>query len=65
MSPDENAGFKLNQTVKVSLALEDKKSVPDSVAIYFNGNYVTSVKSDPWEYSIPSSVYSYNREKVT
>ena len=21
--------------------------------VYFNGNYVTTIKSDPWEYSIP------------
>jgi len=53
VSPEENTGFKLHQPVKVILALEDKKTVPDSVSIYFNGKYVTSVKSDPWEYSIP------------
>jgi glutaminyl-peptide cyclotransferase len=53
ISPVENTGFKLNQTVKVTLALEDKKSVPDSVSVYFNGNYVTTIKSEPWEYSIP------------
>ena len=52
-SPEENTGFKLNQPVKVTLGLEDKNVVPDSVTIYFNGNYVTTLKSDPWEYSIP------------
>lgn len=52
-SPEENTGFKLNQSVKVTLTLEDKKIVPDSVTIYFNGNYVTTLRSDPWEYSIP------------
>lgn len=55
ISPEENSGFKLNQPVKVIMALEDKKSVPDSVTVYFNGNFVTTVKSEPWEYSIPSS----------
>jgi glutaminyl-peptide cyclotransferase len=53
ISPDEDAGFKLNQPVKITLALEDKKTEPDSVTVYFNGNYVTTLKSDPWEYSIP------------
>ena len=55
ISPEENTGFKLYQPVKVILALEDKKSVPDSVVIYFNGNFVTNIKSEPWEYTIPSS----------
>lgn len=53
VSPEENTSFKLHQPVKVILALEDRKTVPDSVSIYFNGKYVTSIKSDPWEYSIP------------
>lgn len=52
ISPEENTGFKLYQPVKVILALEDKKRIPDSVTVYFDGKYVTSVKSDPWEYSI-------------
>jgi glutaminyl-peptide cyclotransferase len=54
ISPDENTGFKLKQPVKVVLAPYDKKNIPDSVTVYFNGNFVTAIKSDPWEYSIPS-----------
>lgn len=54
-SPSENTGFKLNQPVKVVLELTDRKVVPDSIIIYFNGNHVKSLKSAPWEYSIPSS----------
>jgi glutaminyl-peptide cyclotransferase len=53
LSPEENTGFKLHQPVKVNLALIDKKLIPDSVTINFNGSHVTSLKSDPWEYSIP------------
>jgi glutamine cyclotransferase len=53
ISPEEDAGFKLNQPVKVTMALEDKKTEPDSVTMNFNGNYVTTIKSDPWEYIIP------------
>jgi glutamine cyclotransferase len=56
ISPEENTGFKLNQPVKVTLSLEDKKSVPDSVTIFFDGIHVKAIKSDPWEYSIPSSL---------
>lgn len=53
ISPEENTGFKLNQAVKVTMALEEKAVAPDSVTIYFDGKYVKSVKSAPWEYSIP------------
>jgi glutamine cyclotransferase len=54
LSPEENAGFKLNQAIKISLDLEDSKSVPDSVTIHFDGRFVTSLKSGPWEYSLPT-----------
>ncbi len=53
-SPEENAGSKLNHSVKVTMALEDKNSAPDSVTVHFNSNYVTTIKSDPWECLIPS-----------
>jgi glutamine cyclotransferase len=53
ISPEEDAGYKLKQPVKVTLALEDEKTLPDSVTVYFNGNYVTAIKSHPWEYTIP------------
>jgi glutamine cyclotransferase len=55
ISPEENSGFKLNQAVKLILGLEDPKTIPDSVTVYFNGNYVTTIKSDPWEYTIPAA----------
>ena len=55
ISPEENTGFKLNQPVKVVLAPEDKSTVPDSVTLYFNGLYVTTLKPGSWEYAIPPS----------
>ena len=55
VSPEEDAGFKLNQAVKLTLALENKKSVPDSVTIYFNGSFVTTIKPDHLECLIPPS----------
>ncbi len=54
ISPEENTGFKLNDQVKIILALENKNKVPDSVSVYFNGKAVTILKSGPWEYFIPS-----------
>jgi glutaminyl-peptide cyclotransferase len=53
VSPEEDAGFKLNQSVKLTLAPVDKNSVPDSVTVYFNGHYVTTVKSENLECMIP------------
>src|SRR5450759_705548 len=51
ISPDENAGFKLHDPLKVVLSLEDKKKVPDSVAVYFNGTAVTTIKSEHVSYT--------------
>jgi len=56
LAPSENAGYKLRQPVKLVLGLEDKSVSPDSAAVFFNGKYVTTLKSAPWEYSIPSSM---------
>lgn len=55
ISPDENAGFKLNDPIKVVLAPEDNSILPDSVMIFFDGKAVTTIRSVPWEYSIPSA----------
>jgi glutaminyl-peptide cyclotransferase len=53
VSPDENTGFKLNDPVKVKLALADKNKLPDSVLVYFDGKAAKNIKSDPWECTIP------------
>jgi glutaminyl-peptide cyclotransferase len=53
ISPEENTGYKLNDPVKVVLKLSDKNKLPDSVLIFFNGKAVTTLKSEPWQYSIP------------
>lgn len=53
ISPDDNTGFKLNDPVDVILKLADRDKVPDSVLIFFDGKAVTTLKSSPWEYSIP------------
>lgn len=55
ISPDENTGFKLNDQIKVVLATNNKDKLPDSVTVFFDSKRVTTIKSEPWEYSIPSS----------
>lgn len=55
ISPEENSGFKLHDQVRVVLALANKNESPDSVTISFNGTAVTTLKSEPWDYVIPSS----------
>jgi glutaminyl-peptide cyclotransferase len=55
VSPKENKDFRLNEPVKVVLNLFDKDRIPDSVLIFFDGKAVTTLKSAPWEYSIPSA----------
>ena len=52
--PEENAGYKLNDPVKVILDLANRNRIPDSVLISFNGKLLKSLKSEPWEYSVPS-----------
>ena len=51
--PEENSGFRLNDPVKVILEPEGKNKLPDSVLVFFNGKAVTTLKSEPWEYSVP------------
>ena len=53
LSPEENASFKLNETIRVVLDVADKDKVPDSVLISFDGKAVATLKSAPWEYTIP------------
>jgi glutaminyl-peptide cyclotransferase len=53
VSPDENTGFKLNDPVKVILSVQDKNKLPDSVLVSFDGKVVKTLKSQPWEYTIP------------
>jgi glutamine cyclotransferase len=50
--PEENSGFKLNEPVKLELQLESE-DIPDSVVISFGSRYVTTLSSDPWDYTIP------------
>lgn len=51
ISPEENAGYKLNENIKVVLEAEGT----DSIKIWFDGLIVNVLRNSPWEYNIPSS----------
>jgi glutaminyl-peptide cyclotransferase len=53
VSPAENKSFRLNEPVKVVMEINDKDNIPDSIVISFDGKHVASLKSAPWEYTIP------------
>jgi glutaminyl-peptide cyclotransferase len=55
ISPEENSEFKLHDQVRLVFELANKNQPPDSVSISFNGNAVAAIKSEPWDYLIPSS----------
>jgi glutaminyl-peptide cyclotransferase len=53
-SPKENTSFRLKETVKVVLDVVNKDKLPDSVRISFDGQAIATLRSAPWEYTIPS-----------
>jgi glutaminyl-peptide cyclotransferase len=55
ISPEENNEFKLKDQIKVVLASVQKNIIPDSVKLWFDGKTVAVLKSERWEYNIPSS----------
>jgi glutaminyl-peptide cyclotransferase len=60
-APEENAGFKLGQKIKIELSAD--KNTPDSVRIWFDGKLIFVLKTAPWEYTVPSSVVSATGRK--
>jgi glutamine cyclotransferase len=55
-SPEENASFRLKENVRVVVNVIHNDMLPDSVVISFDGKVVSTLRSAPWEYTIPSSV---------
>ena len=53
ISPEENAGFKLKDPIKVVLSVV-KNRPPDSVTITFDSKPIANLTKEPWEYNIPS-----------
>jgi len=54
-APDENSEFRLGDQINVVLSSENPGPPPDSILISYDGRAVVSLRSEPWEYSIPSS----------
>jgi glutamine cyclotransferase len=63
LSPEENTSFRLNEPVKVALELVNKNRVPDSVVISFDSKHAATLKSEPWEYTIPPEFTSTTGRK--
>jgi glutaminyl-peptide cyclotransferase len=53
VSPEENKSFRIKDPVRVILEIVDRERLPDSVLISFDGKLVTTLKSAPWEYTVP------------
>jgi len=53
--PEENASFRLKETVKVVLETKGSERLPDSVVIAFDGKTIATLKAAPWEHTIPST----------
>lgn len=65
VAPEENAGYKLGDVVKIVLEAESINQKPDSVIVSYDGKYAATFKSEPWEYNIPSaSTTSTGRKSV-
>ncbi len=56
VSPDENSGFKLHEQFKVALEPEKADRLPDSVLVSFDGKPVATIKSSPWECTVPQAL---------
>ncbi len=52
--PAEGTAFKTGDQIRVALSAEVNSRPPDSVVIFFDGKRVTVLRSDPWQYTIPS-----------
>lgn len=64
VSPEQDAGYKLNQPVKVVIEEEKGDKPVDSLRIYFDGKPAGFVKSAPWEYAVPASMTATTGRKA-
>jgi glutamine cyclotransferase len=53
--PEENSEFRLGDPIKIVLTSNNTGPSPDSVLISYDGKTTASLKSQPWEYFVPSS----------
>jgi len=55
VKPAEDSKLKLGEKLDVLLSTSAIGSLPDSVVISYDSRLVTTLRSEPWEYSIPPS----------
>lgn len=63
LSPEENAEYKLKEPVRVSVAPDRDQKSFDSVKVFFDGKAVTTMRSEPWECSVPSGMTTMTGRK--
>ena len=63
VSPEEDAGYKLGEQVKVSVAPERTDDRIDSVKLFFDGKPLAVLKSAPWEYMVPPGLNNLTGRK--
>jgi glutaminyl-peptide cyclotransferase len=56
VSPEEDAGFKLHEPVKIIIESTQKDKLPDSLRIFFDGKYLSTIKTAPLQYTIQGTV---------
>ncbi|MFN8210190.1 MAG: glutaminyl-peptide cyclotransferase [Bacteroidales bacterium] len=64
VSPEENAGLKLGASFKVSLSPAKAPVSPDSVRVFFDGVYVTTITKLPAEYAVPPALLKKTGRKA-
>ena len=63
VSPEENAGLKLNSTIRVNVTLLRTDNSPDSLRIWYDGKVAGSISNGPWEFAIAPSLTSKTGRK--
>lgn len=61
--PAEDAAFKTGDQIRVALSPEASSRTPDSIVIFFDGKRVTVLRSDPWQFTIPSGFTAMTGKK--
>ena len=63
VTPSDNANAKLNQPVEVELETISTDITPDSVGIFFEGNHVATLKSEPLKYVVAGDMIAATGRK--
>jgi len=64
VAPEENSELTLNSGFRIIITADSKSNTPDSVRLWFNGKFVNSIKSLPWESLVPAAYTSETGRKA-